>query len=225
MAISRTLAQLRTAVRDRGDYNNSRVFTDTMLTEFINEAWEEVYAELVLKWEDYFTAEASPVLTTSVGVATVALPSDFFKLIRLDLQVATDDYLKLRRFNVAEEPAYDDAWISTPYGRGYVYRIQGDNLVLRPTPVSVDTLRLLYVPQPTALSADGDTVDPKGVPGVAELVIQLALFRADTREERPTAEREREIARLWERVNRWADARSGDEAFLLPDHGRGVGYW
>jgi hypothetical protein len=50
-----TLASLRTAVQQRGGYENSQDITGTVLVGFINEAIAELYDLMVQKWADYYT--------------------------------------------------------------------------------------------------------------------------------------------------------------------------
>ena len=209
MARTRTLAEMRTDIRNRGDYANSAVFTDPILTDFINSAIAEAYELIASASESYYVTSAT--VTTTAGQDYVALPSTVFKVSRVDLLIG-GTYVKQRKFDL--HSFVDDADLTEQY----MYRVQGANLYLMPTPtVSTDTLKVWYTPYATKLAADGDTFD--GVNGFEELVIQLALYRCDQRDRRPTGERLQEIARLMERVRKNAEGRDSSEPFYLPDHG------
>lgn len=146
MAWTSTLAELIAAVKNRAGWHRSATLTDAVLTDFLNGAIAEVHQLLVQSWADYVTVEDTLSITASS--ATVALPSDFFKLARLDVLSGTQ-YERLRSFTVADEPMVEDAT-----GDGYVYTLRAGNIVLRPTPSSSGTLRILYIPHARKLSVE-----------------------------------------------------------------------
>ena len=182
MAATRTLAQLRTTVRQKGNYNRSAVFTDTILTEWINTAIKSVYNLLLANFGDhYYTTETE--LSTAVDSDSVALPSDFLKLVALDLKHATNDYTPIPRYTMRDRSRYEDATWNTTRPFQYAYTLMAGNIKLARTASAVDTLRLTYVPTFTDLSADSDTFD--GVNGYEELVVQKVWYDCAAREKDP----------------------------------------
>lgn len=215
MANARTLAQLRTSVRLRGQYERSADITDAILTEFVNEAIAEVYDLIVGKYDDYYTV-LSPTFQFTAGVDTYPLPTAHYKLRKVEIQM---DATRWRRLY---PHAIEAAHLYTTWGllsKSYRYRLQGQNLVFVPTPMAVETLRIYYIPvAPRLVNAD-DTFD--GINNYEELVIQLALLRCKSREELPSDEIEREIQRLQMRILKASDARDAAEPFYLSSQGPG----
>lgn len=226
MARSFTLAQLRAAVQRRGSYENSADITPTLLNDFINEAVAECYDLLVEKWADYYTV--STTLATVIGVEAISLPADFYKLRKLEVlyNAASSPQQWCRLWPHELEVSHE---YLTLYGKAYRYRLQAGNIILVPLPVAVESLRMYYIPAVALLAADGDTFD--GINGYEELVVQLALLRCKRREELPTDDIEREVARLGQRVRSAADGRDATEAFSLDEYhhagsdGRGMRQW
>jgi hypothetical protein len=223
MANPRTLAQLQASVLARGQYEGSNDLDpaknpSSPLTEFINEAIAEVYDLLVQKWADYYTVTGSP-FTTVVGTFNYSLDTiapSFYKLRKLEVLIsgdASDPQARWRRLRPIDLEASHRFTQYGLIGKGYRYRLQAGNLVLTPPPTSVDTLRVFFIPYATRLVNAGDTFD--GINNYEELVIQQALLYCKRREELPTDDIEREIARLTARVRTAADGRDAGDPFYL----------
>jgi hypothetical protein len=219
MARTTTLALLRTAFRNRGEYNNSATMTDAMVLDFLNAAIAEVHNMLVMKSGDYFLTDTT--IPTVANQDYIAMPADFFKLRALDLEVSSTEKYPLQVWPVEDRLRYRGT------GRPTRYRVRGTGAasgtsarcVLGPTPNAIYTLRLHYYPAAVALSADADVYD--GINGFEEAVLELALYRADKREGRPsTAERMAEYTRLMGVFTSAADQRdnSGPQ-HLVPVRG------
>ncbi len=217
MPNTRTLAQLRTAVQARGQYENSTDITSALLDDFLNEAIAEVYDLLVGKWEDYYTTSTVQLLTP--GTDTYALPATFYKLRKIELAgndgsgQATQPRRHLLPYDLSVSHEYRDG--GSPYRPRY--RIQAGNLVLSSSGWVNQVLVIYFIPFAPRLVADADTFD--GINNYEELVVQFALLRCKSREELPTAEIEGEIARLSQRIRSAADSRDASEAFSLDPHG------
>lgn len=211
MANTRTLLQLRTSVQSRGGYENSSDITSTMLTEFINEAIAEVYDIIVGKWVDYYTVLGSPISVVA-GTASYAVPTDFYKLRKVEMQTTVGIFRKLLPHDLDVGHRYTNS----VRAKAYRYRLQANNIVLVPTPTQAETMQLYYIPFATRLSLDADTFD--GINNYEELVVQLALKRCKMREELPIDDIEREVARLVQRIEKASDGRDA-EPFYLDPHG------
>jgi|SRR5688572_3242479 len=220
MARTFTLAQLRTAFRRRGEYDNSATMTDAIVAELLNSAIAEVHNMLVSKGEDYHLTDTT--VATVAGTDYVAAPSDFFKLAGLDLEVSSTDKSMLWSMSL------DDRLRGiSQRGRPERYRLRGvgssARIVLAPIPDAVYTLRIHYYPVATVLAADGDIYD--GINGFEEAVLQLALYRADEREGRPSANgRLGEAQRLLAMFSQAADSRILAEPQYLNPPGGWVDY-
>ncbi len=202
-----TLATLRTRARQLGDYENSTVFTDAVMTPWVNEALGD-YCDLLDEHFDGYR-DTTGAVTTTANVATVALPAAFLKTRAIDI-LDGGTYQQLRRFQPgAQALGYD---LSTGRPVGYLH--VGTNLELFPTPDAAYTIRLRYVPAMTALAADGDSIDvPNGWEG---FIIHSILLRCDEREERPLGDRLAAIDRYRQRIVRASQNRNTAEPAYLP---------
>lgn len=184
MATTMTLLQLRTAVRQRADMVNSTFITDAELTSYINQSAYELYDLLVEKYgDDYFVTLPAPQYTTDGIATTYALPTDFYKLLGVDLAVSMPDWwVTLRPFEMAERNRFALRNFQSFYGLSNLrYKLAGSSIWFSPTPAAGQTYRLWYVPRWTELSADTDTLD--GVSGWTEYVIVDAAIKCLQKEE------------------------------------------
>ena len=221
MAWTATLTEMLSELRARGGYRRSTSLTDAILLPFLNSGIAEVH-DLLCKHNPDFVVTSSDVVTVA-GTATVALPTTFYKLRRVDL-VAGSSITRLRSFQIDEETYIDEdtAWsagagVSVPR-----YMLQAGNLRLVPTPTSVQTLRLWYLPHATKLASGADVYT--GVNGHEDLVYEHALRLCKARDRLSTIDHDAAIARLEKRLMFAMEARDQSEPEYLPDLGR-VGSW
>jgi hypothetical protein len=108
---SMTLAELRTAVRERSDQVESEFCSDTELNSYINQSYYELYDLLVQKYgDDYFVSTDTSIVTdgTNDRFSIASLSPAVYKLLGVDLQIAgtagaaNGSYITLQRFNFAE---------------------------------------------------------------------------------------------------------------------------
>lgn len=223
MAWTTTLAQLRSTVRERGGYRRSTSLTDAILTGFINAGIAEVHEIIVKHNPDFLVKPTSPDLTTTPSVEFVALPGDLFKLRRADL-LSSGRAFRIMPYQIEEEPLLrDDDILWGLTAAPFRYLLQAGNLRLAPTPSTVETIRLWYIPHATRLVADADVYD--GVNGHEDLVIEHALLRAAERDRRPAADHQANIQRLEKRLLSALEGRDQIGPDYLVDHGRGWPLW
>lgn len=223
MALTTTLAALRNEVRERGGLRRSTSLTDSILTNFINKGVEAVHSLMVSKCPDRIVKRTSPDLSTAIGVETVALPSDFLTLRSHPLRISGTTKLKILPFDIDEESWVDDDSTLGWGGAGYRYMLQAGNLRLLPTPTSVDTIRLWYLPHHTKLVADADVYD--ATHGADDLVIEHALKQATERDRRPAQTHIAEIQRMEQAFIRKVQVRDQSEPEYMVDYGRGHSIW
>lgn len=111
----------------------------------------------------------------------VALPADFYKLLRVDCiygQAGQNPplFYTVRKFSLLEEDAYQYPVYVTLAGPAYRYRLRGNNIHFTPAPNASTTMRILYVPVITPLVNDSDTMD--GINGWEEFVVISTAIRA-----------------------------------------------
>lgn len=201
-----SLSTLRTRIRVLGSYANSRIFTDAVLTVFVNEAIGEYRDLLDERWEGYH--DKTGTVSTVANTATVAVPADFLKARAVD-RLDDGRYMPLTKIQIRQTYAYEGV-----RDKPLAYMQVGANLELFPTPNAVYTLRLRYVPAMTALSADVDTIDVPN--GWEDFIIHTALLKCDEREEKPTGERLAAIERARQRIIRAAEDRNVAEPDYVP---------
>lgn len=216
MARSFTLAQLRTAVLQRGGVENSYDLTPTVLNGFLNSAAAELHDILRKKGDDALVT--SQTLTSTIGLATVALPANFYKerLLQIADSSSPSGWNRMLPFTLDEAHRFGQA-----SGKNYRYRLQGGNIILSSTTPVVETFRLYYVPWAPIMTSDADTLD--GYNGYEELVIMMAWRKCVERQRLDTTSADREIERLMARVTSSADGRNA-EAFSLVPRGRRADY-
>lgn len=209
MARTFTLAELRTAVKQRGGVEKSYDLTTSVLNGFINSAAAELQDILRKKGDDALVTSAT--LTTSIGSATVALPANFYKerLLQIADSSMASGWNKLLPFTLDESHRF-----GTVTGKNYRYRLQGGNIILSSTTPVVETLRLYYVPWSPIMTSDSDTLD--GFNGYEELVIMMAWRKCVERQRLDTSGVDREIARLTARVTSASDGRNAQPFSLVP---------
>lgn len=153
------------------------------------------------------------------GSNAIALPADFYKLRKVEVQGSGDAWHRLYPHDLE---ATDNVTSSALGGRAFRYRVQAGNLMLSPDPGPTGpTVRIYYIPFAPRLSSDADTLD--GFNQYEELIVQLALLRCKRREELDTSDIEREVERLSQRIRVSADARDAEPFYLSPD-GPPMGY-
>jgi hypothetical protein len=184
MATTVTLSALRSSVRQRADMVNSQFITDAELNGYIQASYYELYDLLVEKYGDNYYVATPYSFSTDGTNYQFALPTDFFKLLGVDLQVSSGsgDYVTLHPFTFAERNRYAVPNQRSLYGvTNLRYKLNGNNLWLNPLPSSGQTVRVWYVPRATVPATDAATID--GISGWEEYVIVDAAIKCLQKEE------------------------------------------
>jgi hypothetical protein len=158
---------------------NSLFVSDSELTDRINAAQRMVYRKIVKAYGDNYFGTSTNIATVS-GTAAYALPTNFMKLGSYGVWwiPGTGQNVRLSRYTPNESLAQmpSQGWTWYPYGtqRSNVrYDLYGKQLRFMPTPLGAYTITVHYIPYPTPLAADGDTLDTLG--GFEEAVIWDAV--------------------------------------------------
>jgi hypothetical protein len=96
-------------------------------------------------------------------------------------------------------------------------------LLLFPTPSAVETLRIVYTPAFTELSADGDTV--QGWNSWDDYIVYATLLRCMDREQTDPAPTERRLAQIGARIVKAASKRRSSAPQHLVIHGYELDDW
>ena len=215
-----TLADLRTRAKQRANMENSDFISDSEWNSLINYSISDLRDIITSKaGEDYFATSFSSTMTQ--GQETLNLPSDFYKLLWVEVLIDGVNYLPLKRFEIAEVPATAFNLV-TPWVE-LRYRLRAGNLWFQPSSsTGGKTIRAWYVQTPTPLSTDGDTLD--GYNGWDEYVIVTAARKALVKEEQDVTELDREILMFNQRLEAMAPNRDQGQPMRIQDTQRRTGW-
>ena len=148
------LDTMRTKAIKRADVAGASArHTTSECNGYVQAAWDELHEFVAGTSEDYFSTLLS--FNTVSGVSTYPLPSDYDWL--RNVQVLYNGWkTPLDRVEIADLGDWFNAAQVTQQPAGYV--ILGDNMQIVPTPTTVMTVEVLYVPLPTTLVNDSDTI-------------------------------------------------------------------
>ena len=225
MAYSRLLSDLKLSVTRRWQLESSPDLSgaagtpggDT-LREMINDAIVEVYDLVVQKWTDYFTKSNVFVTTAGQDIYTTSFitggTDDFYKLRKLELQQGT----RYRRLLPHDLDASHHFVAQGPGDRRYRYRLQGGTLVLVPAPTQIETMRLYYIPLPTQLVADADSITFP-VPIAQKLLLAVVGRDVLDRQELDPSPALAAVDRLTKKLGVAADGLDAAEPFYIDADG------
>ena len=210
-----TLAEIKTRSREMADQDNSTFVSNSELLSYINASYAELYDILVSRNEDYYTI--STELTVTSGNSSVALPSDFYKLRGVDIQLdSAGNWSALPKFNFNNRNIRNANVSRLLSGQFNVsYRIVKDSLNFVPTDSASGTYRLWYIPAYSTLSDDADTVD--GVNGFEEYIVIDVAMKMMAKEESDTSHLERMKQAMLQRIENMAQNRDIDRPECITD--------
>lgn len=159
-----TLLQLRDRAKEESDNVNSSFLTDAEWNKLLVSSYQELYGLIVQTYGNDYYVQTTPFVITTDGINQLfALPSDFFKMLGVDLLIGgTSNYVSLKPFDFADRNQLN----------------VGANGGI---PMAGQTVRLLYVPLPTLPTVDASTIE--GVNGWEEYIIVDAAMKALAKEE------------------------------------------
>ena len=157
MASLVTFLELRTRARQLADMENSQFVSDTELGYHINSGAQDLYDMLISAGELYKISSTSISLVANQD--TYALPSDFYKMLGVDLN-SQGQPVTLKKFEFAERNKYSYyPFYNTRGLTALKYIIQGNSLRFIPMPNGTDTITAWYAPTLALLVNDSDTFD------------------------------------------------------------------
>lgn len=185
MASNTTLGAITLAAQQRADMQNGTFIDASEWTAMVNASCQNLWEKLIAAYGSDYEVQTPYELTTDGTNERYALPSDFFKLLGVDLKLTAGTaagWVTIWRFNFAERNRWSLPNLRGIVGRGNLrYRLSGGNIWFTPLPVANQTLRLWYVPTFTPLVNAADTFD--GINGWEEWVINDVAMKALVKEE------------------------------------------
>ncbi len=214
-----TLQQLMIAIRQRVDMfpsgytastsGNTQLFvTDSELITYINQSYFELYDLLVAAFGNNYYTAAAHQFTSDGSSMFYALPTDFYKMLGLDLMLGNtqQSWITIHRFEFIDRNRFAVPNFQSFYGVTNIrYRIHGNNLWLTPIPAGGQNFQLWYIPEMTLLASLSDTLD--GVSGWTEYVIVDAAIKCAQKEESDVSVLLAQKAGLITRIEAMADTR------------------
>lgn len=171
MANTATRATLRTRAQRRADMENSQFLPDAEWDDLLDMGGAELHDIIVRTHEDYFSTTTSyPIVASQVQYT---LPTDFLKLLQVDVIDATGYRSSVRRVMPHERNFYQK-------GAGnYGYRLFAGVLEMIPeSPRGGGSIELRYVPQYMRFASDAATVNAMIPEGWEEYIALYAAIRA-----------------------------------------------
>ncbi|SRR5258706_1686624 len=165
-----TLLQLRDRAKQESDNVGQSFLTDAEWNTNINASYQEVYGLFVQAYgSDYFVKDPAYTFVTDGVNQKFALPSDFFKLLGVAVQVSSpQQFVPLRPYAVADR-----------------FRASMFNTII---PAAGQTVQLEYVPTLTLLAQDADVMDVNiSANGGEEYIVADAAIKALRKEESDTS--------------------------------------
>lgn len=209
-----TLLNLRNRSKQRANMENSTFVSDTEWNSYINYSISTLRDLIISKaGNDYFALTQSYTLVNSQEA--YALPSDFYKVLWVEMLGDDGYYYKMRRFEVSERNL----------GRSPLnyfipdirYRVISNSIYLTPpTQYGGRQIRLWYVPIYPNLSADADTLE--GYNGWDEYVVLMSARKALVKEESDVSQVDQELQFINQRLENMADNRDQGEPMRIYDN-------
>lgn len=182
---SYTLTSMRTAVRERGDLPLVRKFSNAFIDREIQGSWAALHRVIETANEGYW--DTSSTVTTTSGIAFVALPATAWKVKGLDVLIG-GDYREVRQVPTGVR----NHWSVADRGEPQAYRLTERGIDLFPTPGAAYTLRVTFARKVVALGGTAVDIDEEW----ADFVVWSTILKVSTSEERPTGDyiRARDVA-------------------------------
>jgi hypothetical protein len=206
--MTKTLSEIISIVRFRGDLRNSVRFPDANLTTEIQAAFAEGYELVVQQNEGFFDQLAN--VSTAANTAFVALPAGppVCWIVRAIDRLEGTDYVPVPRVGVKDRNKY-----GSTTGKPVAHRLTARGIDLYPTPDAVYTLRVTYTPAAPTL----DTTAREFYNSWEEYTVFGALVRLYDNQGRDSSIWQKQLAAQADRIRRGADQRdaSGPEYLNL----------
>lgn len=199
---TRTLAQLRSDVRQRADCEGDPHISDAELTRYINQSCAALHAKMVDVNELYFFQEQNLVTVAGVDQVNLSISNSFYKLLHVEVQIGSI-WRTLDRWTFEKRTLYRNAssWGLSQLPISYrLSRAQNGAavLVLAPTPDAAYPLIVASVQSFADLAADADTYD--GADGWEEWVVWDSAIKCLVKSEESIVDATRERDAVWARI-------------------------
>lgn len=168
MPLPVTLSGLIFRAQSRADMINANFVASGEWNAWANSAYSDLYDKISQADPERYLED----VTLTVTSGSHALPSDFYKLLRVDMLYggsSSQQFYTLRKFNLQEEDSMQGPGWTVAQGPASRYRLRDGAIVFMPPPSGTQSIRLLYLPAITPMQVTTDTID--GVDGWEEKIV------------------------------------------------------
>lgn len=196
-----TLLEIRDKVRQRSDVQaETKRYPDAELNKYINDSYKELYGLLVQ--HSLMRDEASDSISAD-GSATYTVPADHYATLGV-FKEENDYYRRLGRHTFRGRP-HGAAQAITGEATSYrIAKVAGAKTIELYPRSGSGTYIHAYIPVPTDLAADGDTLD--SVLGWDEYVVIDAAIKVLRKEESDTRDLKADKFEIMARIEMEAEA-------------------
>ncbi len=215
---------------DLADMRNS-AFIDqsgtagTELMRYVNMAYRDLYQQIVLSKEFYFTT--STTINVVGGTYSYALPADFYKLDGVDLALDNAGrYLTLKPFMFAERNKFRSGLSLpvAPFGNVFRYLMVGSNIQFLPLPTNAATIQLWYTPEPVAITTLAQTLAlPIGSDEYMSLYVACCMLAKEETDTTPLDQKRQQV--IDQLKNSLKDRDQGSASYVVDESSTNSGTW
>lgn len=213
-----TLTQLRDRARYRGDFESDANITNTILTVWANEAIQELWDIVAAAFQDHSLSATTVFALTGGSVANsqLTLASSVYLVRLLEKHPDTPARFEVPPYQLGQKNSLSQL----------SYRVHGGILQVEPYELAAGNYKLHYLATPTALAADGDTLDTRLWPFEEFVSLSMAI-KACMRQERPCQDLQMSLEAIRQRARSMAAMRnSGRPAITRDVYAEGLWpYW
>lgn len=185
-----TFGQIILQAQQRSDLVGSGFITTSEWQSMANASLQQLFEKLVEAYGNDYWVQTPFAITTDGQADHYALPTDFFKLLGVDLQISnagaqtSSGWITIWRFNFAQRNQFTLPNIQTLWGRtNCKYRLSGGNIWFTPLPQAAQPMRLWYAPRFVPLVNSSDSFD--GINGWEEWAVNDIAMKALAKENSP----------------------------------------
>lgn len=200
--LMKSLADIISIVRFRGDMRSSIRFPDANLTTEIQASWAELYQLIAQTNQGYF--DTTDTIDTTAAVAFAPTPSGAWAIRKISRLDGTT-YVPMDQIGI------DDVDSFPATGRPVAFRPSERGVDLYPTPDAVYTLRFIYTPLAPQLNEAREFGN-----AWEEFVVYGALIRLAANSERNTADWERQLEKARVVITGGVSQRKAQEPDYIP---------
>lgn len=188
----------------------------TELVNYVNMAYKDLYQQIILAKEFYYTTTTSFSLVS--GQSVYSLPDDFYKLDGVDIQINAgnqNNKFTLRPSTFLERNRYNNYGVIpvAPVGQVYRYILYASSIEFIPIPSGSNTIIMYYTPEPVTVTFDTELNMPIGSDEYMSLYCARMML---AKEETDTAPFDQKMMLVKDQIcNSFKDRDEGSQTYVV----------